>query len=90
MPAETAEQVRVQFQQRLDEFNKLLADERQARHGAEDRLSEVRDEMVVRGGATDVPGWQFALDSGMLGLIRAGRTADAKERLRKCLSSSSV
>ncbi len=53
-------------------------------------LSEVRDEMVARGEATDVPGWQFALDSGMLEMIRAGRTADAKERLRKCLSSSSV
>jgi precorrin-2 dehydrogenase/sirohydrochlorin ferrochelatase len=53
-------------------------------------LSEIRDEMVSRGETTEIPGWQFALDSGMLDLIRAGQRADAKERLRKCLSSSSV
>ncbi len=53
-------------------------------------LSQVRDEREARGESNDVAGWQFALDSGMLELIRAGRAADAKERLRKCLSSSSV
>jgi hypothetical protein len=38
---------------------------------------------------TEVPGWQQALDSGMLDLIREGDLAEAKERLQACLSSSS-
>lgn len=33
--------------------------------------------------------WRRAVDSGMLSLIRAGREAEAKERLQACLSSSS-
>jgi hypothetical protein len=32
--------------------------------------------------------WRRALDSGMLDLIRAGQTAEAKELLQTCLSSS--
>lgn len=51
-------------------------------------LTEVREEMRRRGEPTEVGGWQNALDSGMLELIRAGRHADAKERLLMCLSSS--
>lgn len=35
------------------------------------------------------PDWRAAVDSGMLDLIREGRTAEAKERLQACLSSSS-
>ncbi|MEZ5139415.1 MAG: bifunctional precorrin-2 dehydrogenase/sirohydrochlorin ferrochelatase [Acidimicrobiales bacterium] len=35
------------------------------------------------------PDWQCAVDSGTLDLIREGRTAEAKERLQACLSSSS-
>lgn len=33
--------------------------------------------------------WQQALDSGVLELVREGRLAEAKERLKACLSSSS-
>jgi siroheme synthase (precorrin-2 oxidase/ferrochelatase) len=33
--------------------------------------------------------WQAALDSGILSSIRAGRLDEAREGLRKCLSSSS-
>ncbi|CAN5535503.1 hypothetical protein BH10ACT1_BH10ACT1_26800 [soil metagenome] len=35
------------------------------------------------------PDWRAAVESGMLDLIRAGREAEAKERLQACLSSSS-
>ncbi len=33
------------------------------------------------------PDWRQAVDSGMLDLIREGRVAEAKERLKACLSS---
>jgi siroheme synthase-like protein len=52
-------------------------------------LSEARDRLRVGGVPTEGPGWQNALDSGMLDLIREGRLAEAKERLQACLSSSS-
>ena len=48
-----------------------------------DLVAEVRPE--VRAGAD----WQAALDSGILGSIRAGRLDEAREGLRSCLSSSS-
>ena len=35
------------------------------------------------------PDWREAVRSGMLDLIREGRRAEAKERLKACLSSSS-
>jgi siroheme synthase-like protein len=35
------------------------------------------------------PDWRTVVDSGTLDLIRAGRAAEAKERLQACLSSSS-
>ena len=54
-----------------------------------DLLSEARDELRARGESTESPGWQRALDSGMLELIREGNLAEAKERLQACLSSSS-
>ena len=52
-------------------------------------LSETREELRARGESTEGPGWQRALDSGMLELIREGNLAEAKERLQACLSSSS-
>ena len=52
-------------------------------------LAAVRDERRARGATTEGPGWQRALDSGMLELIREGNLAEAKERLQACLSSSS-
>lgn len=52
-------------------------------------LSEARDERRAAGGTTEGLGWQRALDSGMLELIREGHLAEAKERLQACLSSSS-
>ncbi len=41
---------------------------------------------VEGGGRVD---WRAAVDSGMLDLVRHGQTAEAKERLKACLSSSS-
>jgi len=52
-------------------------------------VAEVRDEVRQRGTPTEELDWQAALDSGILDLVRAGRLAEAKERLRACLSSSS-
>ena len=54
-----------------------------------DLLAEARADLVKRGVPTEGPGWQQALDSGMLDLIREGDLAEAKERLQACLSSSS-
>jgi siroheme synthase-like protein len=54
-----------------------------------DLLAEARAELRTRGLSTEGPGWQRALDSGMLDLIREGDLAEAKERLQACLSSSS-
>ena len=54
-----------------------------------DLLAEAREAMRASGGSSEDADWQRALDSGMLDLIRAGRTDDAKELLRACLSSSS-
>jgi siroheme synthase-like protein len=54
-----------------------------------DLLAEARAELLERGISTESPGWQRALDSGMLDLIREGDLAEAKERLQACLSSSS-
>jgi precorrin-2 dehydrogenase / sirohydrochlorin ferrochelatase len=43
----------------------------------------------VRREAGPAANWQAALDSGILGSIRAGRLEEAREGLRSCLSSSS-
>jgi len=53
-------------------------------------VASVRQERFGRGDATDPRGWQQALDSGILDLVRQGRIADAKELLEACLSSSSA
>ena len=52
-----------------------------------DLLAEAREEVRASGRSSEEPDWQQALDSGMLDLIRAGRTDEAKELLRACLSS---
>ncbi|HEV3225965.1 MAG TPA: bifunctional precorrin-2 dehydrogenase/sirohydrochlorin ferrochelatase [Acidimicrobiales bacterium] len=52
-------------------------------------LADARADLVARGLSTEGRGWQQALDSGMLELIREGHLAEAKERLQACLSSSS-
>jgi precorrin-2 dehydrogenase/sirohydrochlorin ferrochelatase len=49
----------------------------------------VREEVRAEGQPTERLDWRGALDSGILDRIRAGRLAEAKERLRACLSSSS-
>ncbi len=54
-----------------------------------DLLSAAREAMRAAGRSTEDADWQRAFDSGMLDLIRAGRTAEAKELLEACLSSSS-
>jgi precorrin-2 dehydrogenase/sirohydrochlorin ferrochelatase len=51
-------------------------------------LIEAREELRASGVSTEGLGWQEALDSGMLALVREGRVAEAKERLQACLSSS--
>ena len=52
-------------------------------------LSEARDQLKAAGRSTEEVDWRPALDSDMLELIRSGRTAQARERLQACLSSSS-
>jgi siroheme synthase-like protein len=52
-------------------------------------LSEAREALRATGRSSESPDWRRALDSGMVDLIRAGRTAEAKELLEACLSSSS-
>lgn len=49
-------------------------------------VAEARDAAVVSGHSAD---WSYALDSGILDLIRTGSIAQAREGLRTCLSSSS-
>jgi siroheme synthase-like protein len=53
-------------------------------------VSEVRVELRSQGVPTEGLAWQEAIDSGMLELVREGHLAEAKERLKACLSSSSV
>jgi precorrin-2 dehydrogenase / sirohydrochlorin ferrochelatase len=52
-------------------------------------LADVRSEIHAAGRGTESLDWRRALDSGILDLVRAGRSEEAKERLRACLSSSS-
>lgn len=54
-----------------------------------DLLAEARETVRASGRSTESVDWRRALDSGMVELIRAGRTAEAKELLEACLSSSS-
>ncbi len=51
-------------------------------------LSEAREELRQRGRPTSGLDWQTVLDSDMLGLVRAGRVEEARERLKACLSLS--
>jgi precorrin-2 dehydrogenase/sirohydrochlorin ferrochelatase len=51
-------------------------------------LSEARDELKAAGRSTEDVDWRPALDWDMLELIRSGHTAQARERLQACLSSS--
>jgi siroheme synthase-like protein len=53
-------------------------------------VGDVRLELRSQGIATEGLAWQEAIDSGMLELVREGHLAEAKERLKACLSSSSV
>ncbi len=50
-----------------------------------DLLSERREQLRAQGLATEGLGWQEALDSGILELVRTGRFAEARERLQACL-----
>jgi precorrin-2 dehydrogenase/sirohydrochlorin ferrochelatase len=54
-----------------------------------DLLADQRDGLKAIGRSTEGLDWQSALDSDMLGLIRNGDLASARERLQTCLSSSS-
>jgi precorrin-2 dehydrogenase / sirohydrochlorin ferrochelatase len=54
-----------------------------------DLLAEARDELRASGRSPQEVDWHAALDSGMLEMVREGRTSEAKERLQACLSSSS-
>ena len=51
-------------------------------------LAAEREEIRSAGRSTEGLDWKRALDSGMLELIAAGRIAEARERLKACLSSS--
>jgi siroheme synthase-like protein len=50
-------------------------------------LADARERLRAQGRSSEDPGWQRALDSGMLDLVRAGRIDEAKELLAACLSS---
>ena len=50
-------------------------------------LSAERERIKAAGGSTEGLNWQEALDSGLLDLLRDQRTAEAREMLRRCLSS---
>jgi len=54
-----------------------------------DLLASERDLLKAEGRSTEGPGWQNALESDMLGLIRTGDLTSAREQLHACLSSSS-
>ena len=54
-----------------------------------DLLATERDGLKAAGRSTEGLDWNSALDSDMLGLIRNGDLAHARERLHTCLSSSS-
>ncbi len=54
-----------------------------------DFLASERDRLKAQGRSTEGPGWQNALDSDMLALIRNGDLTSAREHLQACLSSSS-
>ena len=71
--------MRAQFEAQLgDEYAELL-----------EILAETRAALALEDRKVEPSGWQSALDSGMLELIREGRISEAKERLRACLSSQS-
>ena len=71
--------LRARFEAELgDEYAQLL-----------EVAAEAREELAGAGEKVSPAGWQSALDSGMLELIREGRISEAKERLRACLSSQS-
>ncbi len=53
-------------------------------------LSAERERIKASGRSTEGLKWQEALDAGLLDLLRTKRTAQAREVLRKCLSSSSA
>lgn len=59
-------------------------------HDLLELLSAERERIKAAGGSTEGLGWQEALDSGLLDLLRVGNHAEALELLRTCLSSSSV
>ena len=48
-------------------------------------LAERREALRSNGTPTEGMNWQDAIDSGMLDLVRAGRVAEARERLQACL-----
>ncbi len=52
-----------------------------------DLLSDARESLRASRRSSEDAGWQRALDSGMLDLVRAGRVEEAKELLHACLSS---
>jgi len=54
-----------------------------------DLLAEERERLKATGASSELSGWNSALGSGMLDLVREGDLVAARELLRTCLSSSS-
>jgi hypothetical protein len=52
-------------------------------------LADAREDLRDAGLSIEGLGWQDALGSGILELVREDRIVKAKERLQACLSSSS-
>lgn len=51
-------------------------------------LAEARSETKAAFATSEVPGWEAALDRGLLELVRAGRTGEARTLLRRHLGLS--
>jgi precorrin-2 dehydrogenase / sirohydrochlorin ferrochelatase len=51
-------------------------------------LSDLRERIKAEGGSTEAVDWRPVLDWSMLDLIKAGNTAEVRERLEACLLSS--
>jgi siroheme synthase-like protein len=50
-----------------------------------DLLSDAREELRASGRSSEDADWQRAFDEGIVDLVRAGRTDDARELLKTCL-----
>ena len=63
--------MRLQIERKLDEGYVVLLE----------LLAEAREESKAVHGTSEIPGWEAAIDAGLIGLIRAGLIDEARRRL---------